>query len=192
MNVSIIESILTDQSQEELSAIEQNGSLITTEDITYVRMSLKRKRMINSIAINSSITIKNGPFNQFRYNLSERGRDFYRNLPDDWKLSRSYSDAYDYFERLTNPTKWIGKATYRGKYRQGKVGMNICPLNAMVAEIVVAGNSSVIQGKCFIENAQFDFQFLEEADPSNKFFSHHCTPVWIPQEIVSRSPTRWL
>ena len=63
-----------------------------------------------------------GKFNKIVFNLSDRHREFFKNIDDEWKTLPAYEQAWEYYHTLDvkKEMKWIGKGRLRGKFQQGK------------------------------------------------------------------------
>ncbi len=193
-HTTILEEILSSQSEEEKQAIHNNGKLLELEDIHYARFSLYHLKSTETMQVSCSIgAFESAKFNKINFRLSNRGRNFYRNLPDDWQLAQSYNSAYDYFNRLTSVTKWIGKGTVNLGFVKGYCKRPLRPLTAMVVESIVVNDEIVMRGKCFIENAIIDFTFDIDNNTTrqSQLFSKHSEPINEPVIKQASGPTKW-
>jgi hypothetical protein len=105
---------------------ENDSSQVCTapSKIVYACASLKapngNRRTLNiDFRLNTS---DSGKFNKVVFNLSDRHREFFNNIPDDWKVLPAYEQAWEYYHTLDvkKETKWIGKGRLRGRFQEGK------------------------------------------------------------------------
>ena len=108
-------------------ALEENDSSQVNpapSKIVYACASLKapngNRRTLNvDFRLNTS---EAGKFNKIVFNLSDRHREFFKNIEDDWRTLPAYEQAWEYYHTLNvkKEMKWIGKGRLRGRFQEGK------------------------------------------------------------------------
>ena len=94
-------------------------------EITYLSASLKSpKSMRRTLNIDFRLsTTPPGTFNKFVFSLvdSSRQREFFSNIPDEYKHEWEYQETYGKFATIITKDKWLGKGRPRDKYIKGQI-----------------------------------------------------------------------
>jgi hypothetical protein len=108
-------------------ALEENASsqvVARPGKIIYACASLKNpsgnRRSLN-LDFRLDTTASN-KFNKVVFNLTDRHREFFNNVPEDWHQLPAYEQAWEFYHTLSckKENKWIGKGRLRGKFVEGK------------------------------------------------------------------------
>lgn len=87
-------------------------------EITYLSVSLKKittdRRTLN-VDFRTSST-PSGVFNKLVFNLTDRYREFFSNIPEEYHCDWEYQECWEHYHSLTIKEKWIGKGRPRGKF----------------------------------------------------------------------------
>lgn len=151
---------------------------ITLDTISYMRLSLLTAKTADHdgsgytrLAVNMDVSFNNAhQFKKFKWRLTNRRREFYPNLPNNWETDFAYGSAWEFYNNLEY-TKWIGKACYRLNRRESVGKLQLAPLTAMVAWVA----NDTINYKLWIENAEVSGQF--NIDSESKFYTASSEPI---------------
>lgn len=151
---------------------------ITLDTISYMRLSLLTAKTADHdgdgftrLAINMDVSFNNNhQFKKFKWRLTNRRREFYPNLPPDWKTDLAYGSAWEFYNELEY-TKWIGKACYRLNRRESVGKLQLAPLTAIVAWVA----NDTMNYRLWIENAEVSGQF--NIDSESKYYIASSEPI---------------
>lgn len=112
--------VTSSSGQEERGGISPQVAL--PPEITYLSVSLKspktERRTLN-VDFKTQTTPGN-TFNKLVFNLSNRYREFFANIPEQWHDDMEYADAWEHYHGSQHKEKWIGKGRPRGRFVEGK------------------------------------------------------------------------
>ena len=179
-------------STEKVLGIGSDRKPLATSEISYAALTLHKqnsrrpnspgKKVNLDFVVNDSTT-----FNKLVFALTQKDSDFYANLPDHWQDIEAYAQAFEFYrsvKRLKFET-WIGKGCVRQTWRPGKrVKSKMRASTAMV----IYNDSGIISGRCWIEGAQFDFEFDQLLEHSQLYVAK--SEPFQPQVVWDESP--WL
>jgi hypothetical protein len=134
-------------------ALEENGSsqvLDPPAEITYISASLKvaktTRRTLNMDFRLSSTPA--GEFNKLVFNLTDRHREFFANIPVEHHNDWEYQSAWEHYHSQSPDAKWIGKGRPRTKFN--KSGFANAAIELGLAAVLEQ------QGKKLIANVWID------------------------------------
>ena len=138
--------------QEEVVLEENDCSQVAgpLPEITYISASLKAAKTTRR-TLNMDFRLSSTPggeFNKLVFNLTDRHREFFANIPkehhDDWE----YQSAWEYYHTLDATAKWIGKGRPRTRFNK----------NGFANAAIELGLSAVLeqQGKKLVANVWID------------------------------------
>ena len=177
--------------REELRA---SRGLVNRRRLSYLRMSLLTPKVSDydgefykRLAINADVSVDNSQkFIKLKLRLTDKGSEYYTNLPEDWVEDTAYGAAWMTFKGLPKKTRrWIGKACYRQERRDRTQKLKLVPLIAMVAWTT---DDQRIEYRLWFEDAVIEGVF----DWTNglKHYTAHTTPIhnfqpqgWQPLKI---------
>jgi hypothetical protein len=148
---------------------------LTTNQISYACLTLhkpKPKKLTeNRQRVNLDFRIDASTnFNKLVFSLTQKDSEFYSNLMDDWGSVSAYIDAFTLYKDLKGQgiKCWIGKGCIRQTYKKGK-GLK----SKMRAEttMVLWDTSGSVGGRCWLEQAVFDFEFDQLLDASAHYIA---------------------
>jgi len=94
--------------------------------LQFISASLKKIKAKNSQSVNVDFRFEDSAFNQFNkinFELTNRYRDYARNIHSEWTEDWEYQQAEQYYKELLDGTpndqKWIGKGKRRTTYKKG-------------------------------------------------------------------------
>jgi hypothetical protein len=105
-------------------ALEENDSSQVSDpppEITYISASLKVAKTTRR-TLNMDFRLSSTPANEFNklvFNLTDRHREFFANIPAEHHQDWEYQNAWEYYHTLDADAKWIGKGRPRTKYNKG-------------------------------------------------------------------------
>jgi hypothetical protein len=107
-------------------AEETVGLLVASvPEITYLSASLKApKTLRRTLNIDFRLaTTPAGYFNKFVFSLahSSRQREFFSNIPEEYRNEWEYQEAYGKFATILSKDKWLGKGRPRDKFIKGQI-----------------------------------------------------------------------
>lgn len=156
-------------------AFEENDSSqvqLPATKIVYACASLKKPNG-NRRTLNIDFRLDTSPigkFNKIVFNLTDRYREFYNNIPDEWRSLTAYESAWEYYHTLDTKKemKWIGKGRLRGAFQQGKTpDKKIKKSVTCVLEQTQYG----YQAKVWIEHFYLDLELRESTNKQYPFKS---------------------
>jgi hypothetical protein len=106
-----------------IGALEENDSsqmAARPPEITYISASLKAtkttRRTLNMDFRLSTTPV--GQFNKLVFNLTDRHREFFANIPCEYHDEWEYQQAWEYYHTQVADNKWIGKGRPRTKFNK--------------------------------------------------------------------------
>jgi len=104
------------QEEEKEEEIPQVNS--APPEITYISASLKNptteRRQLN-VDFRTANTPA-GVFNKLVFNLTNRHREFFSNIPEEVHNDWEYQQCWEHYHGLTTKNRWLGKGRPRGKF----------------------------------------------------------------------------
>lgn len=163
-----IASLLKQPTEEELCSQVNPGAVLTPPNITYISASLKASKTTRrTLNIDFRLsTSPGGKFNKIVFNLTDRYREFFNNIPDEHRNDWEYQEAYEYYHGLVDTVKWIGKGRPRGKFAKGQhINQKIKFGLACVLEM--KKNKPI--ANVWIEGLHFEFELTATDNPAYPF-----------------------
>jgi hypothetical protein len=179
-------------STEKVIGIGSDRKALATSEISYAALTLHRPnpkrpnspgKKVNLDFIVNDSTI----FNKLVFALTQKDSDFYANLPDHWTDIEAYAQAFEFYRQAKKLKieAWIGKGCVRQTWKPGKrVKSKMRAATAMV----IYNDRGTVSGRCWIEGAQFDFEF-DQLLEDNRLYVAKSEPFQ-PQVVWDESP--WL
>lgn len=124
------------------SELRGSRGLVSRARLSYLRMSLLKPKAADydgefykRLAVNADISIDSSQkFHKLKLRLTDKGSEYYANLPDDWVEDTAYGAAWLHYKSLPkHQRRWIGKACYRQERKNSQQKLKMVPLVAMVA-----------------------------------------------------------
>lgn len=179
-------------STEKVIGIGSDRKPLTLSEISYAALTLYRpnpkKQQDNRRKVNLDFRVgESTTFNKLCFALTQKDSEFYANLPDNWRDITPYATAFDFYRELKTVKMpvWLGKGHIRQRYRAGGAVKNKLRLGTAM---VIWNNQGAISGRCWLEDAVFDFDFDQLID-SSPYYVAKSEPF--PAQIVwDESP--WL
>jgi hypothetical protein len=154
----------------ELCSAVNPGAVLMPPEITYMSASLKASKSTRR-TLNVDFRLSTSPggkFNKIVFNLTDRYREFFSNVPEERRKDWEYQEAHDYYHGLVDTVKWIGKGRPRGKFAKGhhinqkiKFGL-ACVLeikkNKPIANIWIEGLHYCLELEA-VDNAAYPFRY---------------------------------
>lgn len=113
-NFQLPKAIPFGQKEEEHCSQENSGP----PQITYISVSLKNpnteRRQLN-VDFRTANTPA-GVFNKLVFNLTNRHREFFSNIPEEVHNDWEYQQCWEHYHGLTTKNRWLGKGRPRGKF----------------------------------------------------------------------------
>ena len=125
--------------EEVIPPTEETAGLFVASvpEITYLSASLKApKALRRTLNIDFRLsTTPPGQFNKFVFSLahSSRQREFFSNIPEEYRSEWEYAETYAKFAMLPGKEKWLGKGRPRDKYVKGQVRRSTLELGSACA-----------------------------------------------------------
>ena len=149
--------------KEKVIAIGSDRKPLATSEISYAALTLHRANPKRPAApgrrVNLDFVVNDSTnFNKLVFALTQKDSDFYANLPDNWTDITAYNAAFEFYRQVKKLKieAWIGKGCIRQTYRPGKRSKS--KMRASTA-MVIYNDSGTVSGRCWIEGAEFDFEF---------------------------------
>jgi len=111
--------------REEDATLEQNDSSQVAAaglEITFISASLKEIRTTRR-TLNMDFRLKttpSGEFNKLVFNLTDRHREFFANIPEPLRTNWEYEQAWEHYHTSHADMKWIGKGRHRARFVKGR------------------------------------------------------------------------
>lgn len=177
---------------EKVIGIGSDRKPLATSEISYAALTLHRpnpkrpnssgKKVNLDFIVNDSTT-----FNKLVFALTQKDSDFYANLPDNWEDITAYAQAFEFYRQLKKLKieAWCGKGCIRQTWKTGK---RIKSKMRAATAMVIFNDRGAIRGRCWIESAQFEFEF-DQLLEDNRLYLAKSEPFQ-PQVVWDDSP--WL
>lgn len=170
--------------KEKVIGIGSNKPLATS-DIAYAALTLHAANPKRPNATGRKVNLdfrigESTNFNKLVFALTQKDSDFYANLPDHWNSITAYADAFELYREVKKLRfdAWIGKGCIRQTYRPGRA---VKSKMRMGTAMVLYVNQGMVQGRCWIENAVFDFEF-DQLIENSKLYVAKSEPF--PAQVV--------
>jgi len=162
-------------SQEKVLGIGSDRKPLATAEISYAALTLfktnPKKIKDNRQKVNLDFIVgESTTFNKLVFALTQKDSEFYGNLLDGWQDIDAYNDAwilYRDIKKLKGDT-WIGKGCIRQKFKPGK---KIKSKLRAETTMVLWKDQGLMNGRCWIEGAVFDFEFDQLLDDSSLYLA---------------------